>query len=255
MKILLTNDDGLHAPGISVFNVAIAEMGEVWVVAPHQERSGASHSLTMNEPIRVQAHGERRFSATGPPVDCVYLGIHNLLGSTPDLVLSGINKGANLGDDVLYSGTVGAAREAALNDIPALAVSLASETGPEDFHFDTAAALAVDVISQMVNRSLPPGIFLNLNVPNRPLDTVAGIKVCGLGRRHYNPLVERRHDPRNKPYYWIGGEPVGEGMQEGSDGWWIRKGFATLTPLGLDTTQADWVPRINDWTLSKREES
>ena len=113
MKILLTNDDGLHAPGIAAFETAVKAPGDLWVVAPHQERSGASHSLTMNEPLRINEHGRQRFSCTGSPVDCVYVGIHSLLGGMPDLVLSGINKGANLGDDVLYSGTVGAAREAA----------------------------------------------------------------------------------------------------------------------------------------------
>ena len=250
MKILLTNDDGLHAPGIAALADAIGEKYDLWVVAPHEERSGASHALTMNAPLRVIPHGSQRFATSGTPVDCVYLGIHDLLGGMPDLVISGINRGANLGDDVLYSGTVGAAREAALNDLPALAVSLASDGGKD--HFSAAATLALLVVEQMVANPLPGGTYLNLNVPNRPLDEILGLKVCGLGRRHYEPLVERRDDPRSKPYFWIGGEPLGLGMTEGTDGWWIRKGFASLTPMGLDATQTEWIAPVSDWPMLLR---
>jgi len=169
----------------------------------------------------------------------------------PSLVVSGINKGANLGDDVLYSGTVGAAREAALNGLPALAVSLATEGRGAKNYFDTAANIASRVIEQMGSDPLPPGVFLNLNVPNLPLDAIKGIRVCPLGRRHYEPWVERREDPRGKNYYWIGGEPVVSGMIEECDGWWIGQDFASLTPLGLDATQRDWIPHLSDWKLSK----
>lgn len=251
MKILLTNDDGLHAPGINAFEAATEHLGDLWVVAPHEERSGASHALTMNAPLRIHAHADQRFSCTGTPVDCVYLAIHSLLGGMPALVLSGINKGANLGDDVLYSGTVGAAREAALNDLPALAVSLATEGGGGAVHFESAASIACQVIAEYVRNPLPPGVFLNLNVPNLPLDQIRGIKICGLGRRHYDPLVEERHDPRQKPYYWIGGAPTGSGMNEETDGWWVARGYASLTPLGLDATQRDQLDSIGFWTLKK----
>ena len=254
MKILLTNDDGLHAPGISALAEAVSDIGDLWIVAPHEERSGASHALTMNSPLRVVEHGPRRFASTGTPVDCVYLGIHSLLGGMPDLVLSGVNKGANLGDDVLYSGTVGAAREAALNDLPALAVSLAVEGGGDELHFQTAARAAGLVIKQLTENPLPKGVFLNLNVPNVPWDALEGIQVCSLGRRHYEPWVERREDPRGKNYFWIGGAPLGSGMHEGSDGWWIRRGHAALTPLGLDATMADWIPKIEHWPLWNREQ-
>ena len=254
MKILLTNDDGLHAEGIAAMAAAIKDQGDLWVVAPHEERSGASHALTMNEPLRIYTHGDRRFSSTGTPVDCVYLGIHSLLKGMPGLVVSGINRGANLGDDVLYSGTVGAAREAALNGLPALAVSLATEGRPGKLHFETAAAIASDVIGRLLDDPPPPGVFLNLNVPNLPAVDVKGVRVCRLGRRHYDPWVERREDPRGKKYYWIGGEPAGSGMIEESDGWWIRRDFASLTPLGLDATQGEWIPHLSAWNLSNREE-
>ena len=254
MKILLTNDDGLHAPGIAAFEIAAQKLGDLWVVAPHQERSGASHSLTMNEPLRIHRHGSQRFSTTGSPVDCVYLGIHSLLGGMPDLVLSGVNKGANLGDDVLYSGTVGAAREAALNGLPALAVSLATEGGGETLHFESAAAVAAQVIEKYCSASLPAGTFLNLNVPNLPLSDLGGIAVCGLGRRHYDPWVEERRDPRQKAYYWIGGAPSGSGMTEGTDGWWVSRGYASLTPLGLDSTQHEQLGIIETWALNQGKE-
>lgn len=251
MKILLTNDDGLHAPGIAALEAVAPTFGEVWVVAPHQERSGASHALTMNEPLRVQDHGPRRFASTGTPVDCVYLGIHSLLNGMPDLVLSGINKGANLGDDVLYSGTVGAAREAALNGLPALAVSLATDGSTGELHFESAAAIACQVITEHIKNGLPEGVLLNLNVPNLPLSEVHGIKVCGLGRRHYDPWVEEREDPRRKPYFWIGGAPSGSGMTEGTDGWWVARGYASLTPLGLDSTQHEQLAAVDAWTLNQ----
>ena len=251
MKILLTNDDGLHAPGIAAFEEVTAHFGDLWVVAPHEERSGASHSLTMNEPLRIHAHDRQRFSCTGTPADCVYLAIHSLLGGMPSLVLSGINKGANLGDDVLYSGTVGAAREAAINELPALAVSLATEGGGGEVHFESAAVIARQVAEEYVKNPLPPGVFLNLNVPNLPLAEIKGLKVCGLGRRHYDPLVKERQDPRQKPYYWIGGAPTGSGMTEGTDGWWIARGYASLTPLGLDATQHDQLDLVGSWPLNK----
>ncbi len=254
MKVLLTNDDGLHAPGIEAFRAAVADLCDLWMVAPHEERSGASHGLTMNGPLRIDPLGERRFATSGTPVDCVYLAIHSLLGGMPQVVLSGINKGANLGDDVIYSGTVAAAREAALNGIQALAVSLATEgQSGEELHFDTAARVAVLVLQRIMNDPLPPGVFLNLNVPNVPLKELRGVHVCPLGRRHYDPWVEARTDPRGKTYYWVGGAPLGTGMGEGTDGWWVSRGFASLTPLGLDTTREDQLEKLKSWSISLGE--
>ena len=250
MRILLTNDDGLDAPGIAAMALALSEFHDVTVIAPSRERSGASHALTMLEPIRVHDRGPKRWAVDGTPVDCVYLGLHQLCGEHPDVVVSGINKGANLGDDVLYSGTVGAAREAALNNIPALAVSLDTQSwadvGPQ-FHFESAAAFAIKTIASMTSDPLPVGTVLNLNVPNRPLQDIPGLEVCGLGGRHYEPVVEERIDPRNHPYYWIGGEPVGERMREGSDGWWLHRGHAALTPLGLNSTAEEHLSQLNSW--------
>jgi 5'-nucleotidase len=187
----------------------------------------------------------------------VYMALQKLCPETPSLVVSGINRGGNLGDDVFYSGTVGAAREAALNGIPSLAVSLEMApfgNGPPGPHFETAAAIALQVIEQMQRHPLPADTFLNLNVPNCQLKDVGGIEVCTPGRRHYEPEVESRTDPRGGEYFWISGTPLGERMGQGTDGWWISKGVATLSLLGLNTTANNFHEHLRDWTLgdSKR---
>ncbi len=255
MTILLTNDDGLHAPGLAEMARALPSRLSRQCVAPLQEQSGMSHALTMNRPLRVLESGDGRWAVDGTPVDCVYVAIHKLLPEVPSLVVSGINLGANLGDDVFYSGTVGAAREAALCGIPALAVSLDMTDASERPYFETASTFALAVITAMESSDLPSGVFLNLNVPNRPLEQVNGLVVCPLGKRHYDPIVEERRDPRGKSYYWIGGDPVGELMGEGTDGAWIAKGYATLTPLGLDNTAHEHLPTIQNWAIPMAERS
>jgi len=216
----------------------MADLCPLVVVAPWQERSGASHALTMNQPIRMWPAGEGRYAVMGTPVDCVYVAVHQLLEERPALVVSGINRGANLGDDVFYSGTVGAAREGALMGIPSLAVSLHMDgvRGPGSPNLQAAAHFARRVVEWMGAAQMPEEIFLNLNVPDRPLDDIVGLKICPLGRRHYRPLIDAREDPRGRPYYWVGGDPVEGEMAEDSDGWWIARGWATLTPLTLDHT-------------------
>jgi len=231
-----------------------SKLARKWV-APLQEQSGMSHALTMNRPLRVLNSGDGRWAVDGTPVDCVYVAIHKLLPEMPRLVLSGINLGANLGDDVFYSGTVGAAREAALSGVAALAVSLDMTDASERPHFETASAYALAVMSAMEATPLPPGVFLNLNVPNRPLEKVNGLEVCPLGKRHYDPVVEERQDPRGKSYYWIGGDPVGELMGEGTDGAWMARGYATLTPLGLDNTADEYLSTIQQWAIPMADRS
>ena len=251
MTVLLTNDDGIHATGLAAMASALAGLKPLITVAPSEEQSGMSHALTMHQPLRIRDHGDCRWSVSGTPVDCVYVALHRVCSIEPTLVVSGINKGANLGDDVFYSGTVGAAREAALNGIPSLAVSLDLSQGADVLHFETAAEIAKQVVSKMLDISLPRGVYLNLNVPNLPMAQVFGVAVCPLGRRHYEPLVEERMDPRGKRYFWIGGHPVGEKMVDGTDGNMVSKGYATLTPLGLDNTAIEhlvdavkWVPKF-----------
>ena len=241
MTILITNDDGLHAAGIRALEAGVAQMGDAVVGAPSEERSGASHALTMHSVLRLRQESTDRYAVDGTPVDCVYVGGHQVLKRKPDIVLSGINRGANLGDDVFYSGTVGAAREAALMGIPSLAASLHldGERAAESPHFESAVFFVRQVTQRMLSMGIPTGTFLNLNVPDQPLSSIQGLKLCPLGRRHYRPLIDARTDPRGRPYYWIGGEPGEDAMAEGTDGWWISRGWATLSPVSLNQTAQD----------------
>jgi 5'-nucleotidase len=238
MAILITNDDGLHAPGIEALIVGLSGLDQAIVIAPSQERSGASHSLTMNTPLRMREVQDGCYAVDGTPVDCVYIGVHRVFDEPPGLVVSGINLGANLGDDVFYSGTVGAAREGALHGIPSLAVSLHLDgtRGEGSPNFASAVHFARQVVTWMKANPVPEETFLNLNIPDRPLDQISGLKLCPLGRRHYEPKIESCVDPRGRDYFWVGGHPVEDGMTEGTDGWWIAQGWATLTPIGLDQT-------------------
>jgi len=234
MNILLSNDDGIDAPGLIALEAELTSMGwTVWVVAPDSERSAQSHALTMHHALRVETRGPGRWAVSGTPADCVYLALHGLLDERPDFAVAGINNGANLGNDVHYSGTVAAAREACMNALPALSVSLHSASrGPRIW--GPAANLAVEVIAEYASRGLPAGVHLNLNVPNGA--TCMGIRVCGLGPRHYEPLVSVRKDPRGKTYYWIGGPPRPTQGGEGTDVHWVNQGFASLTPLTINST-------------------
>lgn len=250
MLILVTNDDGIEAPGLAALALALAPLGRVVVLAPSQERSAQSHALTMHEPLRVQGFGPDRYSCTGQPADCVYLGVHHICPERPRLVVSGVNRGSNLGDDVHYSGTVGAAEEAALMGIPSLAVSLHTEAArAPEHHYDTAAQLARRVAVQLLANPLPPRVFLNLNVPDRPLAEVPGIRVARLGRREYRPLVAQSQDPRGRDYYWVGGAPMGFDTADGTDGALFALGFATLTPLHPDHTHRDSLAALGAWPL------
>ncbi|MCB9778216.1 MAG: 5'/3'-nucleotidase SurE [Alphaproteobacteria bacterium] len=251
MLLLLSNDDGIDAPGLGALARAASGLGDVHVVAPMGERSAQSHALTMHEPLRVEERRPGWHACSGQPADCVYLGVHELCGRRPDAVLSGINRGANIGDDVHYSGTVGAAEEAALLGIPALAVSLVIEGRPSpEHHYDAAAALALRVLRHLAHAPLPRRVFLNLNVPDRPLDQIAGIAVARLGRRQYAPLVAANRDPRGKPYYWVGGEPLAHDDTEGTDGYWYQRGYATLTPLFPDLTHHASLDVLRGWDLT-----
>lgn len=250
MLILVTNDDGIEAPGLAALARGLASLGRVVVLAPSQERSAQSHALTMHEPLRVTERGPDRYSCSGQPADCVYLGVHHVCPERPGLVVSGINRGSNLGDDVHYSGTVGAAEEAALMGIPALAISLHTDAAmAPDHHYETAAVLARQVVERMLAQPLPPRVFLNLNVPDRPLAEVGGIRVARLGRREYQPLVAQSRDPRGREYYWVGGAPMGFDSAEGTDGAIFAQGFATLTPLHPDLTHTDSLAALSRWSF------
>ena len=248
MRILISNDDGIFAPGISVLAEAASALGEVYVVAPDTEQSAKSHGLTMHEPLRVHRLGERRFSVTGTPADAVYMALHQLLPGPPDLVFSGVNRGANLGNDVHYSGTVAAAREAALNGLPAVAVSLhITDFDDRTYHYATAAQVAVTLALRLLDEPLPPGTFLNINAPDVPYAELAGVCIAPLGERIYASAVREDHDPRGKPYYWLGGPPLGFGGGGHTDGERIAGGYATVTPLHTDPTAHELLARLQGW--------
>ncbi len=247
MKLLLSNDDGIDATGIAVLESALGPLGTVWVVAPETEQSATSHALTMHKPLRVTTRGERRWGVSGTPADCIYIASHHLLPEPPDLVVSGINRGSNLGNDVFYSGTVAAAMEAVFNGFPAIAISL--HLGPEDRekHWETAGAVARRVVEGVRDNPLPSRVLLNVNVPNVPLDALRGLKVTSLGHRRYAPLVDLRTDPRGRRYYWIGGAHEAFVPIEGTDGPAIEAGWATVTPFRPDLTHIESLDLLRRW--------
>ena len=241
-RILVANDDGYQAEGIQSLVEALSQIGEVWMVAPDRERSATSHSISLHKPLRVRRLGERQFCVDGTPTDCVYLGLHHLMVDTPpDLIVSGINHGSNLGNDVLYSGTVSAAMEAALFGHRALAVSLALAENLEPgaaqaMHFATAAGVIAKLGRQVLEQTMPPGVLLNINVPNVPVSELRGIKLCRLGYSSWNDHVDMRHDPRGRPYYWIGGERDNQYNIADSDSGAVAQGYVAVTPVHYDVT-------------------
>ena len=248
MKILISNDDGIGAPGLKVLAEALAVLGEVTVVAPDRERSAAGHSLTLNRPLRASRVDRNWFSVDGTPSDCVALALTGLLPRPPDLVVAGINEGANLGDDVTYSGTVAAAAEATLGGCPAFAVSLAVDG--EGRHLKTAARFALVVAREVSARGLPPGTLLNVNVPNQPLDRLRGVAITRQGRRTYSETIIEKVDPRGKTYYWIGGGPPRWEPGQDTDYEAVRAGAVSITPLHLDLTNYGALEALRAWDLS-----
>ena len=230
-RIFVTNDDGIFSEGIERLAEALAEVGEVYTVAPDQERSAAGHALTLDTPLRAKEIGERRWSVNGTPTDCVNWGVlHLLRDRRPDLLFSGINLGLNLGDDVTYSGTVSAAFEGALLAIPSVAVSQEIEKG---FSFDAAARFAASLARRLLEEKLPPKTLVNVNVP---AGEVRGVRVSRCGTRRYGETVIEKTDPRGRPYYWIGSTiPVGE-LEEGTDISAVADKHVSMTPLHLDLT-------------------
>lgn len=231
--ILVTNDDGVYSPGIQTLAKRLREIDTVAIVAPDRERSAAGHSMTLHRPLLIEELKEGMFSVNGTPTDCVNIAVKGLLKEIPRLVVSGINKGPNLGDDVTYSGTVAGAIEGLLLGIPSFAISLAAR---EDFRFAEAAEVAVRTAQRIFEQGLPSGTLLNINVPNLPLEDMQGTRITRLGKRIYHQMTVERVDPRGKKYYWIGGgEPDWE-REEGTDLDAVDRKFISVTPLHLDMT-------------------
>ncbi len=238
MLILVTNDDGINAPGIKALSLTLAALGNVAVVAPEKERSAIGHGITMHKPLRVTAVPWEKpigqgLAINGTPADCVKLALDALLEEPPALVVSGINWGENLGTDVLYSGTVSGAIEGCINGCPSLAVSLAGET---DLDFSFAARFTAQLARKIINQGLPAGTLLNLNIPCLPPEDIKGVAITRLGRRRYTNTVSRRLDPRGRAYYWLGGQKEDLDQDPATDIGAISRGMISLTPLQLDLT-------------------
>lgn len=244
MRILVSNDDGYQARGLRMLADDLAAFADVTVVAPDRNRSGASNSLTLDSPLRVERVSETVYYVNGTPSDCVHVAITGLLDEEPDMVVSGVNHGANLGDDVLYSGTVAAAMEGRFLGLPALAVSLVAEEGN---HFGTAAAVARRIVERMIANPLPPETILNVNVPDVPLDRVRDIQVTRLGFRHKAEPVVRARDPKNRPIYWIGPAGRGQDTGPGTDFHAIAHGCVSVTPITVDLTDHGSIDSLRTW--------
>ncbi len=248
--ILVTNDDGVKAPGLSALAEALTQIGRVSVLAPDHNWSAAGHAKTLHAPLRVEAttlaNGMPALATDGKPSDAVALA-HLGLIEPFDIVVTGINSGANLGHDVTYSGTVTAAMEGAIAGRPAIALSIDKDNGEREVHYETAAAFAVRLVSLLLRYELPEEILLNVNVPNLPPEAVRGVRITRCGRRIYRDKLVRRLDPQGRPYYWIGGLPPDGVAEEGTDIWAIAEGYISVTPLHLDMTAHECLAVLRSW--------
>jgi len=244
MHILITNDDGYLAPGIKALAQELALVADISVVAPERNKSGASNSLTLMRPLRVEQSTDGYYYVDGTPTDCVHLALSGLLDNTPDMVVSGINAGPNLGDDVLYSGTVAAAMEGRYLGLPAIAVSL---VGKPATHFQSAAQITRRVVERLTHRPLPDDTLLNLNVPDLPSDEIVAIEATRLGFRHKAESMVKQHDPYGRPIYWVG--PPGEAQDAGpgTDFFAVEHATASVTPMQIDLTRHHGIEPLRSW--------
>jgi len=244
VRILLSNDDGYQAPGLRLLADALADLADVIVVAPDRNRSGASNSLTLDTPLRVEQVESNIYFVNGTPTDCVHVAITGLLDNEPDMLISGINHGANLGDDVLYSGTVAAAMEGRFLKLPAVAVSLVLEHG---HHFDTAVTIVKRIVRRMKNDPLPGDTILNINIPDRHADAIQGVEVTRLGFRHRSEPVVPARDPKNRPVYWLGLAGAEQDAGPGTDFHAVANDFVSVTPIKVDLTDHGALEPLDTW--------
>jgi len=233
VSILVSNDDGIASEGLAAVRDALASLDDIWVVAPDRDQSAVSHSLTLHRPLRITPVEARVFTVDGTPTDCVNLAINTILPERPCLVVSGINRGANMGDDITYSGTVSAAMEGTLLGVPAIAVSL---VGRDQLDFTTAATFTRQLAAAVLRDRLPPDTLLNVNVPAVPAAEIKGYALTRQGKRNYNNAIVENVDPRGKKYYWIGGDDFHFVEAEGTDFSAVHRGLISITPLHLDLT-------------------
>ena len=244
MRILLSNDDGYFAPGLSALADALGDLGEVVVVAPEQNRSGASNSLTLDRPLHLKKAANGFHFVNGTPTDCVHLAVTGMLDSLPDIIVSGINNGANMGDDTIYSGTVAAATEGYLLGIPSIAISLTSFEGR---NFATAGLVARQLVERFIRQPMKTPVLLNVNVPDIPYSKLQGTEVTRLGRRHKAEPVVKTVSPRNETLYWIGAAGAAADAGPGTDFNAVERGCVSITPLQIDLTHSAQLPAIVQW--------
>ena len=253
MNVFLTNDDGIHAEGLWALHRAFSPRHEVTVIAPDRERSAVGHGITLHKPLRatsIQANGNPPgIAVSGTPVDCIKLGLLEILEQPPDMVIAGINPGANVGINLNYSGTVCAAKEAAIYGLPAIAVSM---PGPATTHYDTAAAFTLKLASIIERRGLPPGIFLNVNVPDVAPDKIAGVTISRQGTKLFSEYVERRKDPRHRAYYWQGCDSMAETDDREVDEAALSQRYISVTPIRCDGTASDLMAELKSWNIEKK---
>lgn len=249
MKIFLTNDDGIYSEGIQILKKQLDNIAEVIVIAPDRERSTIGHAMTLRKPLsikEIKVNGDFwGYSVNGTPTDCIIIGLLEIMkNEKPDLIVSGINRGPNLGDDIIYSGTVSAAMEGALRNIPSLAISIAAY---EDFKFESAALFTKNLISNLVKNDLPKNLILNINVPNINYDEIKGIEITRHGKRVYQDEVKKINDPQGTTHYWLGGDlPEGK-IETDTDFEAIYNRKVSITPLSLDLTNYNIMPKVKDW--------
>ena len=246
MKILVTNDDGIFSEGIKTLAESLSDLGKVWVVAPDRERNAISHALTLHHPLRVVSISQQHYAVNGTPADCINIGVNQILREKPDLIVSGINKGANLADDINYSGTVAAAVEGALMGIPSFAISLAAV---EDFKFKPAADFALRLARSITKNGLPPRTLLNVNVPDTGGKEINLYKITIQGRNTHCNTIEEKVDPRGVKYYWIGRKDEGFQEDDDSDLKAISQDFISITPVQVDLTHHASINEMRKWDI------
>lgn len=253
IKIFLTNDDGIHASGLLSLNDALSDLYDIRIVAPDKERSAVGHGITLHEPVRahkVDINGTVSHALSGTPVDCIKFGLIELFSDKPDMVISGINPGANTGVNLNYSGTVAAAREATLYGIPSIAVSISS---PEPDYYEEAASFIAQLTNTILKRKLPPGTFLNINIPNEPMARIKGIRLCHQDTTFPEEYFEKKTDPRNHPYYWQGAVDPPDMINPEVDSAAIADSHISITPIKCDMTDNDMIEELKAWDLSIKE--
>jgi 5'-nucleotidase len=251
MHILLSNDDGYEAPGIKTLAQVLQSVADITVVAPDRDRSGASNSLTLESPIRAVTVSDNLIRVDGTPTDCVHLAITGLLKEEPDMVVSGINDGANMGDDVLYSGTVAAAMEGRFLGLPAIAISMSQHNAR---HYETGANVILKLIEKLKAEPISSDVILNVNVPDLPWDELSGFQITRLGHRHKAEPVIKAQDPRGRDIYWVGPPGAEQDAGPGTDFYAVRNGYVSITPLQVDLTRHQVINDLNDWITGLSDE-